>query len=60
MRWRWLIAGLLAGYVWGLGTRADRAREAGREEGVRAGWEACASMFPSSGLAGRRSGGGAP
>ncbi len=43
MSWRWLIAGLIAGYIWGFGARADRAREEGREDGVRAAWEACES-----------------
>ena len=41
MQWRWLLAGLIAGYVWGFGARADRVREAGREDGVRRAWEAC-------------------
>lgn len=40
---RWLIAGLLAGYIWGLGSRADIVREAGYKEGAAAAWAACSS-----------------
>ncbi len=41
--WPWLIAGLMAGYVWGLGSRADIVREDGYKEGAAAAWAACES-----------------
>ncbi len=40
--WPWLVGGVLAGYVWGFGARADRVREAGYADGVDAAWASCA------------------